>query len=167
MNKADVVFYLFDLVESRKHKEISDEVFHKKDEFEKAGIKYVLVGNKVDEAGEAHAKEAFMSVREKVFFISAKNKENIGSLKQALYNLVAEGRVKQEGTIVTNARHYGALTEVLKSLLDIKTGLDNNIPGDLISLDIRRCLYYLGEITGEVTTEDKLDYIFSKFCIGK
>ncbi len=167
MNKADVVVYLFDLVESRKHKDISDEVFHKRDEFEKAGIKYVLVGNKVDEAGEAHAKEAFMSVREKVFFISAKSKESIGSLKQALYNLVAEGRVKQEGTIVTNARHYGALTEVLKSLLDIKTGLDNNIPGDLISLDIRRCLYYLGEITGEVTTEDKLDYIFSKFCIGK
>ena len=167
MNKADVVVYLFDLVESRKSKEVSDEVLGKKDAFEKSGVKYVLVGNKVDEAGEAHAQEAFKSVREKVFFISAKNKENIGALKQALYNLVVEGRIKQEGTIVTNARHYGALQEVLNSLLDIKTGMDNNIPGDLISLDIRRCLYYLGEITGEVTTEDKLDYIFSKFCIGK
>ncbi len=167
MNKADVVVYLFDLVESRKSKEVSNEVLHKKDEFEKAGIKYVLVGNKVDEAGEAHAQEAFKSIREKMFFISAKNKENIGALKQALYNLVIEGRIKQEGTIVTNARHYGALQEVLKSLHDIKAGIDNNIPGDLISLDIRRCLYYLGEITGEVTTEDKLDYIFSKFCIGK
>jgi tRNA modification GTPase len=56
---------------------------------------------------------------------------------------------------------------VLKSLTDIKTGMDNNLPGDLLSLDIRRCLHYLGEITGVVTTEDKLDYIFSKFCIGK
>jgi tRNA modification GTPase len=45
--------------------------------------------------------------------------------------------------------------------------MDNNIASDLIALDIRRCLYYLGEITGEVTTEDKLDFIFSKFCIGK
>ena len=167
MNKADVVVYLFDLVESRRSKEISEEVLRKKDEFETAGIKYVLVGNKVDEAGEAHASEAFRSIHGKVSFISAKNKENITALKQALYNLVAEGKVKQEGTIVTNARHYGALQEVLRSLQDIKTGLDNDIPGDLVSLDIRRCLYYLGEITGEVTTEDKLDYIFSKFCIGK
>jgi tRNA modification GTPase len=167
MNKADVVVYLFDLVESRKSKDISAEVLHKKAEFEKAGVKYVLVGNKLDEAGEAHAKDTFSSIHDKVFFISAKNRENISALKQALYNLVAEGKIKQEGTVVTNARHYSALLEVLKSLHDIKTGMDKNIPGDLISLDIRRCLYYLGEITGEVTTEDKLDYIFSKFCIGK
>ncbi len=167
MKKADVVVYLFDLVECRKSKEVSAEVLAKKEEFEKSGIKYVLAGNKVDEAGETHAKETFKSIYGKVSFISAKSKENIGELKQALYNLVAEGKIKQEGTIVTNARHYGALQEVLKSLLDIKNGMDNGLPGDLISLDIRRCLYFLGEITGEVTTEDKLDYIFSKFCIGK
>ena len=45
--------------------------------------------------------------------------------------------------------------------------LDNKVPGDLLALDIRRCLHYLGEITGEITNEDQLDYIFSKFCIGK
>jgi len=167
MNKADVVIYLFDLVESRKSKDISDEVFRKKEELESAGIKYLLVGNKADEAGEAHATETFKNIHSKTLFISAKNKNNITELKHALYNLVAQGQVKQEGTIVTNARHYGALQEVLKSLHDIKNGMDNDIPGDLISLDIRRCLYFLGEITGEVTTEDKLDYIFSKFCIGK
>jgi len=81
--------------------------------------------------------------------------------------MTAQGVVKQEGTIITNARHYGTLLQVLKSLRDIKAGLDNNISEDLISLDIRTCLHYLGEITGEITTEDKLDYIFSKFCIGK
>jgi tRNA modification GTPase len=59
------------------------------------------------------------------------------------------------------------LKEVAKSLTDIKTGIDNKLPGDLLALDIRRCLYYLGEITGEITNEDQLDYIFSKFCIGK
>ena len=104
---------------------------------------------------------------ENVLFISAKNKENIQRLKDALYGLVAAGEIKQEGTIITNARHYGALQEVLRSLKDIKNGLDSNIPGDLISLDIRRCLHYLGEITGQITNEDTLDYIFSKFCIGK
>jgi tRNA modification GTPase len=75
--------------------------------------------------------------------------------------------VNLENTIVTNARHYDALQQVDKSLQDIRAGLDNHLPGDLLALDIRRCLHYLGEITGEITNEDQLDYIFSKFCIGK
>jgi hypothetical protein len=70
-------------------------------------------------------------------------------------------------TIITNARHYHALQEVLQSLIDIRNGFENKIPADLVALDIRRCLHYLGEITGEITNEDQLDYIFSKFCIGK
>jgi tRNA modification GTPase len=68
---------------------------------------------------------------------------------------------------VTNARHYHALKEVSKSLADIKKGLDNKLTADLLALDIRRCLHYLGEITGDITNEDLLDYVFSKFCIGK
>ena len=72
-----------------------------------------------------------------------------------------------ESTIVTNARHYASLQQVSSSIRDIRIGMDANIPGDLIALDIRRALHYLGDITGEITSEDKLDYIFSKFCIGK
>ena len=53
------------------------------------------------------------------------------------------------------------------ALQDVEEGMNNNLPGDLLALDIRRCLHYLGEITGEVTNDDQLDYIFSKFCIGK
>ncbi len=167
MNKADVVVYLFDLVESRRSDVVRDLVMEQKKNFEANDIKYLLVGNKVDEAGEVHAKAAFLDIHDKTLFISAKNKDNILQLKEALYHLVSKGEIKQEGTIVTNARHYGALQEVLRSLPDIKKGIDNNLPGDLIALDIRRCLYYLGEITGEITNEDTLDYIFSKFCIGK
>ncbi|MGZ5220644.1 MAG: tRNA uridine-5-carboxymethylaminomethyl(34) synthesis GTPase MnmE, partial [Chitinophagaceae bacterium] len=63
--------------------------------------------------------------------------------------------------------HYHALKEAAKSLTDIQAGLDSKLPGDLLALDIRRCLHYLGEITGQVSNEDMLDYIFSKFCIGK
>ncbi len=167
MNKADVVVYLFDLVESQKSKVESERVLEQKGTFEAAGIKYLLVGNKVDDIDINEAMETFKPIAKDVLFISAKNKENIHQLKDALYDLVTEGKVKQEGTIITNARHYSALQEVLTSLHDIKTGLDNDISSDLIALDIRTCLYALGEITGEVTTEDKLDYIFSKFCIGK
>jgi tRNA modification GTPase len=88
-------------------------------------------------------------------------------LKERMVDAVLQGEVQPESTIVTNARHYHALKEMDKSLADIKNGLDNQLPGDLLSLDIRRCLHYLGEITGEVSNEDTLDYIFSKFCIGK
>jgi len=56
---------------------------------------------------------------------------------------------------------------VQQSINEIIDGLDNNLTGDLLSLDIKTCLHYLGEITGEITNEDQLDYIFSKFCIGK
>ena len=80
---------------------------------------------------------------------------------------VLQAEVKTENTIITNARHYHALKEVERSLTDIRNGLDNKLPGDLLALDIRRCLHYLGEITGEVSNEDMLDYIFKvSFVLG-
>ena len=167
MNKADIVVYLFDLAESLKTNAVKTEVIDQKEVFEKSGAQYLLVGNKADATGMEQAQDVFKDAGENIIFISAKNKENIKLLKDALYDLVAAGQIKQEGTIITNARHYGALQEVMRSLKDIKNGMDNNLPGDLISLDIRRCLHYLGEITGQITNEDTLDYIFSKFCIGK
>lgn len=162
MNRADIVVYLYDVQQNDAAEMKAQEKI-----LINTGIKYLLVGNKVDEIGQDAAKEKFATVDGPALFISARDKENIHQLKDALYNIIAEGKVQREGTIVTNARHYAALQEVLKSLEDIKAAMDNNLPGDLIALDIRRCLYFLGEITGEVTTEDKLDYIFSKFCIGK
>jgi len=84
-----------------------------------------------------------------------------------MVDAVLAGQVQTESSIVTNARHYHALQQVQKSLTDIRQGLDARLPGDLLALDIRRCLHFLGEITGEVNNEEMLDYIFSKFCIGK
>jgi tRNA modification GTPase len=160
MKKADIIVYLFDSLDG-----LPADVIAQKEELEKEGIKYLLVGNKVDAVGVEAAKKQFAD--SDILFISAKEKDNVQQLKQALYDIVVGGEIKQEGTVITNARHHHALQQVLSSLTDIRNGMDNNIPGDLIALDIRRCLHYLGEITGEVTTEDKLDYIFSKFCIGK
>lgn len=154
MKRADVVAYLYD-VNTTTTEEIAEQVALFKEE----NINYLLVANKTD---------AYTgSKQDDTIYISAKNKENVNALKQALYKLVIEGEINTEGTIITNARHHASLQEVLKSVADIRAGLDNHIASDLIALDIRRCLFYLGEITGEVTTEDKLDYIFSKFCIGK
>lgn len=161
MNNADVVVYLFDVTDND-HPTL---LYNKIAELEAAGLKYLLVGNKTDRL--TAPLPSLVAAPDNILYISAKNKDNIQQLKDALYFLVAGGQVKQEGSIVTNARHYSALQETLQSLYDIKAGMDNKLPGDLISLDIRRCLHYLGEITGAVTNEDKLDYIFSKFCIGK
>lgn len=154
MKRADVVAYLYD-VNNTTAEDIAQQVAA----FKQKNINYLLVANKTD---------AYTGGKEdSTIYISAKNKENVAALKQALYKLVIEGEINTEGTIITNARHHASLQEVLKSVADIRAGLDNHIASDLIALDIRRCLFYLGEITGEVTTEDKLDYIFSKFCIGK
>lgn len=154
MKRADIVVYLFDVNEE----DVAD-VTDQKAVFDQEGVKYILVGNKTD-VGERE-------FGEEVLYIAAKKKENVHKLRDTLYDKVVGGQVSTEGTVVTNARHHSSLQEVLRSLQDMKAGLDNNISGDLIALDVRRCLHYLGEITGQVTTEDKLDYIFSKFCIGK
>lgn len=159
IQRANIVVYLFDVNETQ-----PAEVIKEKKNLEDAGVKYLLAGNKIDRSNIEAAKAAF---GEEVLFLSAKNKEHTDELKNRLYQLVAAGDINTEATIITNTRHLASLQEVLKSLRDIRQGMDNHQPGDLIALDIRRCLFYLGEITGEVTTEDKLDYIFSKFCIGK
>ncbi len=160
MKQADLVIYLFDAGEKK------SEVRNKKSELDKQQLNYLLVANKIDELGEGQVRKELSGV-EKIIFISARQNLHTEVLKEKMVDAVLKGKVQTENTIVTNARHYHALKEAAKSLNDIKAGLDNKLPGDLLALDIRRCLHYLGEITGQVSNEDTLDYIFSKFCIGK
>ena len=115
---------------------------------------------------EAEAKEKFSSIGQ-IIFISAKAALHIEVLKERMLDMVMQENVQTENVIITNARHYHALQKVQTALKDVGEGLENKIPGDLLALDIRQSLQYLGEITGEITNEDQLDYIFSKFCIGK
>jgi tRNA modification GTPase len=160
MRSADTVLYIFDtLTESNAALEEQVKVF------EDSGLRYLLAGNKAEELSPALANK--YSLQEAIHFISAKQNTGVAELKTALFNQTVEALPQSEDTIITNARHYEALQQVQQSLADIKNGLDNALPGDLLALDIRRCLFFLGEITGEITNEDKLDYIFSKFCIGK
>lgn len=160
MQQSDLVLYLFDVAaESQAAVEASLL------EVQQQNKNYIAVGNKIDAMGEEAAQQKFSG--DGILFISAKAHRHIDILKERLVDKVIQGTVHTESTIVTNARHYAALLEVQQSLTDIKNGMDNNLPGDLLALDIRRCLHFLGDITGEVTNEDRLDYIFSKFCIGK
>jgi tRNA modification GTPase len=161
MNEADLVLYLFDVNEEQ-----PEDVSRRVEELKKEEIRCLLVANKVDLIDEPSAREKFATVGE-VIFISAKTNLHLEVLKERMVDMVLQGNLETEDTIVTNARHYHALRKVHDALKDIYVGLQNNIPGDLLALDIRTCLHYLGEITGEVTNEDLLDYVFSKFCIGK
>lgn len=161
IKEAGVVVYLFDVNELS-----ATDIRNQISAFEADNINHLLVGNKTDITGETAIRTKFDGIPD-ILFISAKNHAHIQDLKDALVRKVLAGEVNTEDTIITNARHYAALQEVLKSLQDVKEGMDNGLPGDLLALDIRLCLHYLGEITGEVTNEDRLDYIFSKFCIGK
>jgi tRNA modification GTPase len=158
MEKADLVLYLFDVLT-----ESEDDLSQTIEWLQKSGKHYLLIGNKAD-ALSPITREALPA---NVLSLSAKAGEGISELKQQMVNWVLAGRQLKEDTIVTNARHYQALLEVDRSLADIHKGIEENRSGDLLALDIRRCLHYLGEITGQITNEDQLDYIFSKFCIGK
>lgn len=160
MKQADLVLYLFDVADT------IEEIRDMRTGMEQQQLNFLLVANKIDQFGEDDAKAKF-GHHDKLVFISAKTHLHTETLKERMVDAVLLGDVQGENTIVTNARHYHALKEVEKSLQEIRQGLDNKLPGDLLSLDIRRCLHYLGEITGEVSNEDMLDYIFSKFCIGK
>jgi tRNA modification GTPase len=157
IKQADIVLYLFDVNEMAE-----TELLETINEIKKVNQNIILAGNKTDTANSALNLEF-----QDAFFISAKEAIGIGELKKGLFENAAGTGLNTENVIITNVRHYAALGEVSKSLKEIKAGIENHISGDLLTPDIRRCLHYLGEITGEITNEDRLDYIFSKFCIGK
>ena len=162
MEQADIVVYLFDV-----HDDVAS-VAVLRTELVGKGKPFLLVGNKVDSFSSSE--EGLLRERfPQELLISAKAGRHVDVFKQRLVDQVLQGTAASagDGTIVTNARHYRALQQVSASLEVIHKGLDELLPGDLLSLDIRHCLHYLGEITGEITTEERLDYIFSKFCIGK
>jgi tRNA modification GTPase len=153
IEQADIVLEILD----------ASEPYHDNPLVEKE--KLLRVVNKMDLFSDGNLGPKFLD--QNLIFISAKTSFGVDKLKRALVKRVLQGKKLREGTVVTNARHYDALKQVAVALAEIRTGLDNNLPGDLLSPDIRRALHYLGEITGEVTSEEQLSWIFGKFCIGK
>lgn len=157
MKEADVVVYLFDVSITS-----VTELEQEKKMLEAAGVKYILVGNKADKVVDL-----LPYTDSGALFISAKENSGVEEVKQNLFDLTVSGDLNDDNIIVTNARHIDALQKVEQSLYDIRNGMQEGLPGDLLALDIRECLHYLGSITGEVSVDDRLDFIFSKFCIGK
>ena len=151
--KANLVLHLIDATD--KEAEDIDWLKHLQE-------KIITVYNKSDLGTQP------LPTTKDIIFISAKEKQGIDLLKQHMYEKALGDAVHTESTVVTNVRHQAALTKVAESLEEIQSGMEHNISGDLLALDIRRALHYLGEITGQVEVDrDILGTIFGKFCIGK
>lgn len=99
--------------------------------------------------------------------LSAKEQVGIDDLRQILIQAVQSPNLQASDTIVSNARHYEALTHALEAIQRVREGLSSQLSGDFISQDLRECIFHLSDIIGEVTTDQVLENIFSHFCIGK
>ena len=161
IKQADVVLYLYD-INNVTNENLSSII----SDIKKQNKNVIPVANKIDDSSEKFLLQQKESSKKSIF-ISAKMKTGIEELREKLFLLATGDKLLTENIVITNARHYAALNEVMISLKEIRKGIDDKISTDLLALDIRRCLHYLGEITGEITNEDMLDYIFSKFCIRK
>ncbi len=161
MRAADLVLYLFDVADP------AEEVKQWAMDAQEQGLRFLLVGNKIDVASADSIRARSAQLPVSPLFIAAKDKTNLDALKKSMLQEVLSGHVLHENIVITNERHFQALLQVAMALADTKKGIEEGLASDLVALEIRRCLQYLGEITGEITNEEQLDFIFSKFCIGK
>jgi tRNA modification GTPase len=159
MKQASLIIYMFD-VNNTSEKELVKNL----EELKELNVSYIVVGNKIDlDKSDKKTLRNF----DGIVRISAANKIGIEELKDKILEQANIKSFRPGNTVVTNLRHYESLTNTLESLNHALAGLDKGVTGDFLAQDIRHCLHYLGEITGEITNEDLLDNIFSKFCIGK
>ena len=166
ISKASVLIYLFDINDITK-----DEIINDLSEFNRDDLTILLVRNKIDLKNKSDIKmePLLKSCKDfeinEILEISAIQKDYLKPLKAKL--LSVNKASENNGTIVTNLRHYNSLNEAESSLIDIKKGIENGITGDLLSIDLRKAIDSIGEITGQITNDEMLGNIFSNFCIGK
>jgi len=132
--------------------------------------KFIVIVNKTDKISETELNTKINSLKNKNYSlieISAIKNLNIETLTKELINTVNLSSLNTNDVIVTNARHYEALVKAQENILRVIQGLEDNISGDFVAMDIRQVLHYLGEITGKITTNEVLGNIFENFCIGK
>ncbi len=169
INAANILMYVFDANISTEADVLGDLA-----QLEKKGQQVILVANKTDTCNEQSLGMLNYSINERtgndytIFEISALNKTKVDELIAYLPAMVLSQKINTDQTIVVNARHHAALKNCEQALLRVQQGLQQQISGDLLALDIRHALQSLAEITGEILHDrDILGTIFGKFCIGK
>ncbi len=168
LEQADIVLWMIDGTQpDGQLRELADRIVPRCE-----GKHLFAVINKIDLLASEQIEnkrnllETFSIPQKHILRLSAKNDTDIAGVEMALSSLAHTG-VAQNDTIVTNIRHYEALVRAQESIRRARRGLAENYPGDLLSQDIRETMHHLGEITGEITTDEILSNIFKNFCIGK
>ena len=159
INEAAIIIYVFDINDFNENQITKDIIsVLKKD------IELILIANKIDlKKKELNIKK----IKEKIIYGSILKNEGVKEILSSILQKTRKWENINQDFVITNQRHFEALTNTLKSLESIKKGIYSNISGELLAIDIKEALQFLGEITGEITNEDLLDSIFKDFCIGK
>lgn len=158
MKQAKLILYMVDALQT------PDELEEQLTDLNKIAIPYLAIVNKADLFTDAQKLEF---AKKEVLFLSAKENVGVEELKNALLAKINLHHLNTSETLVTNIRHLEALKQTENALAKVLSNIDNPVTSDFLAMDIKQALHYLGEITGEVTTDDLLENIFTKFCVGK
>ncbi len=156
INNCSILVYLYDMCETS-----LDDVQKDIKMLCKKQIPTIIIGNKIDML------ESELNTPTNHIKISANQKKYLEIIKNKIYNLFISQRIDYQGVIVSNLRHFEALEKASIELIKVKDGLENNISGDFLAMDIRQALLHIGDITGDISSDELLGNIFSNFCIGK
>ncbi len=160
INQSALLIYVFDAANSTLA-ELNSDI----ESLQKPGVNMLIVANKVDML--TNEQVAMLASIPNCVSISAKEKLHIDALKSKIYAAAITHQLTGDEILVTNIRHIEALQKTETALVRLLAGINQHTTSDFLAMDIKQALHYLGEITGTVTTDDLLDNIFSKFCIGK
>ncbi len=166
MEKADMILWVIDSTSPTAHTEALSQTILPKTE----GKKLIILFNKTDKLTPEELKrkqELFKESASPRLYISAKSDQDIEQLKQELIKAANLPDQSKNDIIITNIRHYEALSHARTAIHRVCEDIEANISGDFLSQDIRECMHHLGEITGQISNNEVLGNIFSKFCIGK
>ena len=166
IEQASIILWLIDCTQISKHIEWLTEQIAKRAE----GKKIILVFNKIDKVDDEECKvieDLFDQFEAERIYISAKNRINTDKLQEALIRASQIPELQADDIVVSNIRHYEALINAKSAIQRVIDGLNTGISHDFLSQDIRECMHFLGEITGQISTDEVLGRIFERFCIGK
>ncbi|MCA0933924.1 tRNA uridine-5-carboxymethylaminomethyl(34) synthesis GTPase MnmE [Lutimonas saemankumensis] len=164
IEKAQLVLHLIDAIQIKEFSKLIQEENNLQEKYPEKKILTLI--NKSDQLSQEKQNE-ITAAQPDWILISAKEKTGIDVLLDHLTQLVNTGALSNQQTVVSNSRHFEALNKAYIALNEVQKGMDDNISSDLMAIDIRQALFHLGEITGEITTDDLLGNIFANFCIGK
>lgn len=159
LKQADIIMYLFD-VNTTTPESLAEEL----SELPAAHI--ICIGNKTD-LSDTSVLQSWQEVQPPVLLISANREDDISRVIQQLKQTVSQNTHAANEVVITNLRHYQALVNAHEALQRVQHSLHTHVSGELVAFDIRKAIYHLGEITGQITSDDLLGSIFSRFCIGK